>query len=164
MIGFIVGTLCLVALIATVRRHSYARYGYYGPCARGYGYGPPWREYGPRHGPRSLLRELFVRLDTTPGQEKAIVALLEHARDKAYQSKRALYETRKQVAALLGSDVLDKNALTTLLEQPQVELGRLSHELADTLSAVHELLDDRQRRALGELIADGSLGYGRHVC
>jgi hypothetical protein len=45
MIGFLIGTLCLIGLAKTVRR---ARYGYYGHGCGGHGCGP---SLGPSHGP-----------------------------------------------------------------------------------------------------------------
>jgi Spy/CpxP family protein refolding chaperone len=174
MFGIILGTLCLVALVATVRGRRFARYGHghhfghhFGRHHCGHhdfhrGYGAPFRDsfHGHHAGQRDLLRELFIRLDTTPGQEKAIVAILDAARDRARSVESELREARKRVAALLGSDVLDRTALEERLTEARAVVERLTRELGDSLAAVHEVLDERQRRVLSELIADGSLGRG----
>jgi Spy/CpxP family protein refolding chaperone len=160
MFGIILGTLCLVALVATVRGRRYARHGYGFHRSWMADDGPPWRDSWRVHHarPRDLLRELFIRLDTTPGQEKAIVAALEHARERARSVKGELKETRRRVAALLGSDVLDRAALEERLSEPKAVVDTLRGELLQTLAAIHEVLDQRQRRLLSELIADGSIG------
>jgi hypothetical protein len=170
MFGLILGTLCLIALVATVRRR---RYGFYGSgpwhhfaYQRGYhghGHGP-WR-HGPsgRTGsPQSFARGLFVRLDTTPGQEKAIVNILRGTGERVHGVKTELSSLRKEVAALFGSDVFEADALATLLREHQAPFERVRAELVQALTAIHEVLDARQRRILSELLADGSLGHALH--
>lgn len=160
MFGLIIGTVCLVALFATLRgrRHAYYGYGYDTDGTERWGCGRGVRRRAMRHhGPRNLVRGMFVRLDTTPGQEKAILAILERARERSRGLKRELQRTRKEIAALLGSEVLDRAALEARLSEPKQVLDRAGAELVEALSAIHELLDERQRRVLGELLADGSL-------
>ena len=161
MLGIIFGTLCLVALVSTVRRRHDGHFAY----------GPAWHEgFHDAHefasvprlhrrwrGRRNWLRALFTRLDTTPGQEKAVVALLEAARERARASRGVLRDARREVAALLGSDVLDREALEAAMVRPGQVADELQQEVVTLLAAVHELLDDRQRRVLGELLAHGSL-------
>jgi Spy/CpxP family protein refolding chaperone len=109
------------------------------------------------------MREAFVRLDTTPGQEKAIVAIIEHARDKVRDLRGELVQLRKEIAALLGSQVLDRTQLDARIEMMRHVVSRLGDELGEALSQVHEVLDDRQRRTLSELIADGSFSRSPFV-
>ena len=46
MFGFIIGTVCLVALIATIKRARYGYYGYGGGCGhRGWGGGGGWHHH-----------------------------------------------------------------------------------------------------------------------
>src|ERR1700678_438436 len=94
MLGFIVGTVCLIGLVKTLRWGRYHRGG--GGCGYGH-HGGGWgrrgwdgRGYQGDHdggwgggwgGPSVLLRALFQRLETTPGQEKVIVAAYEEMRD-----------------------------------------------------------------------------------
>jgi len=182
MLGLIVGTLCLAGLFAALRRRHYYRHGYGwgghgfgqhergwggdyergfgafrdGPCGSGPGMG---LRRGLRHGgPRHLLRALFAQLDTTPGQEKAIANSLYEAGERMRELRSALRSTRREVAALIGSDVLDVVALEGLLAQHQTTFDRVRSELVKTASTIHETLDTQQRRALGELLADGSVG------
>ena len=167
MLGIIFGTLCLVALVATVRRrrHGYFAYAPAWHAALHDAHDAPWQpRFHPRAlGRRNLLRALFARLDTTPGQEKAIVALLDAARERARGSRGELREVRREVAAVLGSDVLDRDALEAALVRPRQLANALQQELVTLLTAVHEQLDDKQRRVLGELLADGSLLRGSYL-
>jgi len=167
MLGMIFGGLCLVALIATVRRRRYWGHHAYGALydrddsrwEGGFG-GPAMRfrrgAWG--GGGRRVLRELFIRLDTSPGQEKAIASSLHEARSRLSELRGELRSVKQEVAALIGSDVLDVVALEAVLGQQQVGFDRVRNELVRTLSTIHEALDTRQRRELGELLADGSLG------
>lgn len=167
MFGLILGTLCLVALIATVRRRRYGAYAYGGPGWMGFhrgpwadGYGPPWASYGGAR--RGLMRGLFAQLDTTPGQEKAIRALLEAARERLKGLRGELADARTELAALFGGDVLEPATVEALFAQRKPVLEQLSGEFARTLAAIHEVLDEKQRRQLSELLADGSLGSALH--
>jgi Spy/CpxP family protein refolding chaperone len=165
MIGIVVGTLCLVALVATVRRRHHWDYGYGPAWGAGYRdgcYAAPWEPHAHARGlgRRNLLRALFTRLDTTPGQEKAIVALLEQAREQARAQRRELREARREVAAVIGSDVLDRATLEAALAGPRRLAAGLQDGLVTLLLGLHAQLDDKQRRVLGELLADGSLLRG----
>lgn len=68
MFGFIIGTVCLIALVKVLRRGR-GWYGHrwgYGPHGGGYGHG-----YMGGGGARWFLRGLFHRLETTPGSHQA---------------------------------------------------------------------------------------------
>jgi Spy/CpxP family protein refolding chaperone len=189
MLGLIVGTLCLGGVFVALRRRHYYRYGFGGGWGGGrFGRGGGWREdwgddyergFSPlrggacggggfrrqrRHGgPRHLLRALFARLDTTPGQEKAIANSLYETGERLRELRGGLRGTKRELAALIGSDVLDVAALEALLGQHQTTFDRARGELVKTIATIHEVLDTEQRRELSELLADGSLGsvFGR---
>jgi Spy/CpxP family protein refolding chaperone len=148
MFGWIIGTVGIVALIATIKRHRYRHYGY------------PGFHYGPRRGfrGRGIMRGLFWQLETTPGQENAIVAALDEAFARLRSLKGDVSATRRELGALIGSDTLDRAALEALIARQRTQLDAASAELVRTLERVHEVLDDSQRRELGALIAEGSLG------
>ena len=167
MFGLIIGTLCLIALVRTLHYRRYGRFGYYGYGGWGRDWQPmnPWHGYaGPAYVPacsarrRGILRGVFARLDTTPGQEKAIVSLLELAGERLRAMRGDMRATRKEIAALFASDVLDAGALEALFAQHRATFDRLSSEGVQTVVAIHELLDAKQRRMLSELLADGSFG------
>lgn len=179
MFGLIVGTLCLIALIATLRRRRYGRFALghaygYGPMAfgpgfmghgfglhgpRGYGYGG----YGHRggRGPRFL----FELLDTTPGQEKVIAEARDGLRARMKGSREELLAARKDLAAAVGGDLFDAATLEAALGRGLAVAQKATHELAQVLPAVLAALDGEQRKRLAELIAEGrgwrrGLGFG----
>lgn len=183
MIGILVGAACAAGLFAVLRRRHYYRHGFYrhgfggwggpglggerwgehdergfarfrdGPCG-----GASFRRRARRGGPRHLLRALFARLDTTPGQEKAIASSLHEAGQRLRDLRSGLRDKRRDLAALIGSDVLDVAALEALLAEHQTTFDSVRKELVTTISTIHEALDTEQRRELSELLADGSLG------
>jgi Spy/CpxP family protein refolding chaperone len=171
MFGLIIGTLCLVALIGTVRRarYGYFAYGHHG-YGRGFGYGHGLRGHcGPWQMQRSRtrwpLRWIFERLDTTPGQEKAIAKSLEELRDNVREGRTEIVQARKEVAEALGGDVLDQDVMKGALDRVEGLLQKTRAELTQTLVEVHTALDGSQRKELAELIAGGwprsAHGYGR---
>ncbi|MDB4975468.1 MAG: uncharacterized protein JWN48_3809 [Myxococcaceae bacterium] len=175
MFGWILGAVSLGALFAVLKRRRHRYLAYYGGACGSHGawadsrrsgwHDPDWRgrwhahahahARGSRHG---LLRGLFMQLDTTPGQEKAIVHELADARERLRSFKLDVEEARRDIAAIIASDVFDQAALEQLLAERRATLDSMSKELVRTLATVHEVLDTRQRRELGELLADGSIG------
>jgi Spy/CpxP family protein refolding chaperone len=145
MLGWIIGSVCVVALVTTLKRRRY-RY--------------PGFHFVPRRGlrGRGIMRGLFYQLETTPGQENAIVAALDEAFARLRNLKGELHGTRRELGALIGSDTLDRAALQALIGRQRTQLDAASEELVRTLERIHDVLDDSQRRELGALIAEGSLG------
>lgn len=178
MFGFFFGTLCLIGLVATFKRrhHSWGRYAYgmghhhgWGRSEYGHGAedGPPWARSRPREGGRrrAWLRPLFEHLDTTPGQEKAIVKIVESFTQQMADGRAELSTLRKQVAQALGGDVLDESILSSVLERVEDMMAKTKLELAQALTELHASLDGTQRKLLAEIIADGlprrGFGYER---
>jgi Spy/CpxP family protein refolding chaperone len=180
MFGLVVGTLCLCGLFATLRRRHYLRfadfYGYHWGHHHGHHYGHGhWqhRGHGPgachggpqgqvgwggrRHRRGNVLHFLFAELDTTPGQEKAIMLALDALREARGAVRKELLAARKDLAELMAADVLDGAALDTLLQRQQEHLGKFAHMLRDFVALVHEALNPAQRKTLAGLVADGSL-------
>jgi len=170
MFGLIVGTLCLIALVATLRRRNYYRYAYAFPYRHGPGYWPGrYGGYGhhmgyggfARPGGATLLRALFARLDTTHGQEKELGKIAEGVRERLGNTPDEIASARKELAAAVGVDVIDGSALDAAVARYRALLDRLGQELTQTLLSVHEVLDGKQRKLLAEAIADGARGFGR---
>lgn len=160
MIGFVIGTVCLVMLVATVRRrhayHAFAHAGSGGPCGPGPmgpgahgGFGPRWAFGGGRH---AMLRALFVRLETTPGQEKAIVAEAHTLGDAVREGKKALRESREDVARAVGGDVFDEAALAAAYAKHDAAMTGIREAASAALAKVHEVLDAEQRKRLAEML------------
>ncbi|MFO0696932.1 MAG: Spy/CpxP family protein refolding chaperone [Polyangiales bacterium] len=162
MIGFVIGTVCLVMLVATVRRrhayHAFAHAGFGGPCGPGAmgprprGFGGPWAFGG---GPRGMLRAVFASLETTPGQEKAIVAEAEKCRDAMREGRKELRESREDIARAVGGDVFDEVALAAAYAKHDAAIGRMREAGTAALAKVHEVLDAEQRKKLAETLGHG---------
>ena len=160
MFGVIFGTICLVALFATVRHRHYGyalgapfgfrRHGHYGH--------PPWAVRFARERRRWFLRSLFERLDTTPGQEKVIMKGIDALSMQMETGRRELRQVRRQVAQAVGSEVLDEAVLGAALERVEDLMAKTKLELTQALTEVHAALDGEQRRQLSELIAEGPHG------
>jgi hypothetical protein len=163
MLGFLIGAACLVGLFKTVRMgHGHGGFG--GGChggghrfgRRGWG---GWRGGGGYGGPRAALRALFERLDTSPGQEKAILAALE----ELWAKKRAIgdefVQTRKDVARAMRGERFDEPALQEAFGRQDGLLSQLRESVSAAMKSVHEALDDRQRGIAGDLIENGPFGH-----
>jgi Spy/CpxP family protein refolding chaperone len=168
MFGLIVGTLCLFALMATLRARRYAHYGSLGYWRHGYAYaGCAHHDASPYYGGhrdrrRLAMRWLFERLDTTPGQEKAIVKSLETCREHLASGRGELGDARKDLAQALGGDVLDQSALAAAVGRVDTLVERAGVEFSTALSEVHAALDGKQRKQLAELIAEFPTHGFRH--
>jgi len=129
MFGFIVaaGSLAGLIYLAKHRRHGYG--------ARGYG-----------------MRWLFRRLDASPGQERVI----RNSLDETYaigaslrgQSRRA----KQELADVLGGPEFSEASLQSWFEARITDFRAELPKFAAEVAKVHEVLDDRQRRMLGDFL------------
>lgn len=134
MFGFIVAFVCLLGLLAMARPHH-------------------------RHGHRGMrsLSRLFRRLDTTPGQEKVIRDALIDLRDAARETWHDTRDARPELAAILRSEEVDDDALQAWLSARGLTFDELRPRIVNAIRRIHEVLDQRQRRALGDLVERGNL-------
>lgn len=179
MLGFFIGLLCLIGLIAVVRggrrcgrrfdgRHCGGHHGgrhHHGHDHDGHdhegrhGRGG-FRGFG-RGGARAFLRVVFEKLDTTPGQEKEITAAVEDFVQHARSLKQEGKSSRDDVAALLRTESLDEDVLGGLFSRHDERLREVQKAFADTLGRIHQALDPRQRERLAEMIESGEArGFG----
>jgi Spy/CpxP family protein refolding chaperone len=154
-VGIFIGTVCLFALIGTLRRRRWYRHAAYygGPWGHqhgGFGYGSRWRG-GP-------LWSALARLDTTPGQEKAIREALDELRDQARELRGTWKETRSDVARAVRSPSFDESSLGGAATRIDRATEMLRAAGARALGKIHQVLDDRQRAILGDLLESG---FGR---
>jgi hypothetical protein len=175
MLGFLIGTVCLIGLFKVARR---ARYGYgrfggpfaYGGCGhhggwhRGpYGYdGGAWEDeddgfsrWEARRGPGFGLRAIFARLDTTPGQEKAIKAAFDELRAKARAVKDDARGMRGDLASALRGESLDAETLGTVASRASGAVDSLRDAAIGAILKVHDVLDEKQRAIAADLIESG---------
>ena len=176
MLGFIFGTVCLVALIK-VLRHGHGHHGWryaHGGCG-GHGYGgwhghhggrgfggPPWARWGGGggFGEGFMMRGLFSRLETTPGQEKVIKDAFQKVRDTLKEA-RAEWQDKSELVSLLRGDTFDRTAAEGLSGKADASFAKVRVVIVEALAQIHEALDDRQRRILADFIESrGRGGWG----
>jgi hypothetical protein len=149
MFGFLLGTACLIGLVAVVRRGRHGPFGY--------------RSRHRRHGLRGALHALLSRLDAAPGQEKVIVAAAEELLERARDAGRKVRETRRDLAQAVRGERVDEARLSEVFGRHDAAIGELRAGSVQALQKVHEALDERQRKILGDLIDSGGLyGFGWH--
>jgi len=177
MLGILIGTVCLIGLIKTLRwgrhRHAWGHgYGggcgsaYGGGCGSGYGrhrWGGGWgghRDHdhgdgGGWGGPGVMLRGLCRRLDATPGQEKVIVQAIEELREAARQQRGEIRSSRADVARAMREPSFDAVLFGEMFGRHDAALESLRKSAVGALAKVHDALDDKQRARLAELIESG---------
>jgi Spy/CpxP family protein refolding chaperone len=157
MFGFIVGTVCLIGLVKVLRRgHGWhGHWGHYGSMSR-FGHGGS----GGRR--RWFMRSIFERLDTTPGQEKAIVHALEELRENRALVREEAEHTRSDLARVIASGFVDDASLEETFARHDRLLAQLRVSFVEALKKSTEALDERQRKQVGDLLErSGRFGGGR---
>ncbi len=162
---------CAIAVIAALKHR---RYGCRGGWAYGHGCGGPWEGDGPGYGGRGpmyggfrgfgfrgLVRRLFERLGTTPGQEKAIVKALEDLREAMGHAKDELKGSRKDFADAFRRGPIDEAAMADIFVRHDTVLSETRRKAVEAVGRIHEALDDRQRAAVADLLEHGP-GFGHH--
>ncbi len=181
MLGFLIGTACLIGLVKMLRRggchrsYGYRSFGYGGSCGgggRGYGWeghdhghdrghGGPFRTHG-RGGWRPgghgmahfVLRRLFEVLDTTPGQEKVIAAALEEMRETMAKHRGEVRKSREDLAKAMRSPSFDETVMGELFARHDTAIEAMRRAAVGSMAKVHEALDERQRARLADLIEE----------
>ena len=172
MIGFLIGTACLIGLVKVVRA---------GRCASGGGCGSGWHGRGwGRHGHHGrwggggeggwarggwdrggwALRGLFERLDTTPGQEKVIKQAVDEVFAATSQGRGELEQTRRDIASALRSGVVDETAMGELFARHDEKLREIRKAFVGAIAKVNDALDEDQRKKLADLLERGLGGAG----
>jgi Spy/CpxP family protein refolding chaperone len=156
MFGFIVGTVCLIGLVKVLRRgHGWhGHWGHDGFASR-YGRGRP----GGRR--RWFMRSVFERLDTTPGQEKAIVHALDELSENRALVREEAEHTRADVARVIAGGFVDDASLEETFARHDRLLAQLRVSFVEALKKTTEALDERQRKQVGALLErSGRFGGG----
>jgi Spy/CpxP family protein refolding chaperone len=155
MLGFILGTVCLIGLIKVLRRgRGWHGYGY-GPHGYGHGYGR-YETMGGGGGPRRwFLRSMFQRLETTPGQEKAIVAAIDELRENRRVVHEELQQTRGDVARVVAGGLVDDNSLEDTFARQDRLLAQLRVSFVEATKKITEVLDERQRKQIADMLQGG---------
>jgi Spy/CpxP family protein refolding chaperone len=139
MLGFFIGTACLIGMIGVIRRGRHHGYGH----GRGRGFG--WM------GRRGLYR-LFERLDTTPGQEKVIMGALSDLKDYAKEARSGMRGTASEVADALRADGFDEDSFSAIFDGHLARIDVLRGEFVKTAAKIHEALAPEQRDRLADFL------------
>ncbi len=131
MLGFIVGTVCLIAFIGVYKRGFH------------------------HHG---LSHWRFLRkLDTSPAQERVI----RNAFGSVFRELKAFatdsHASRRQLADLLRAPDFDRQGVSDWFADREAELRSLRDRAVDALAEMHEVLDDEQRETLAKMVERGRL-------
>jgi uncharacterized membrane protein len=144
MFGFIFGTACLIGLTVLLVRG-------------------PRRWYGRhRHGRGYVLGAVLDRLETTPGQEKAIRSAVEEFSEAASGARREFRASREDLAKAIRSEALDSGSLENAFRRHDGSIGDIRNSFVNALSKIHETLDERQRKTLADMIEAGHWGFRGH--
>ncbi len=155
MFGFLIGTACLIGLVKVIR---HGRGWGYGGCGGGPGFvrGGRWGRGG--FGPRWMLRRLFERLETTPGQEKVIVEAIDDVRETASKFRDEAKKARADVASALRGEAFDQTRMKDVFTRHDTLLEEVRRSVLVGFSKIHEALDERQRRELASILES----FGHH--
>jgi Spy/CpxP family protein refolding chaperone len=149
MFGFLFGALCLGGLFALIKGR---RYGFHSGWHHRHHFGHGGHGCS-RHGfGRFGLNAALDHLDTTPGQEKAIVAALDELRDEAWDLRSKVLESRRTVGGAIRGERLDDAALESLVARHTSDFAAFGARTIAALGKVHEVLDPEQRKRLARLI------------
>lgn len=162
MFGFIFGTACLAGLITALRfgrrwGHHHGHFGHHGG-------GRSWR---------GRLRWLFMRLETSPGQEKVIVEAADAVTESFAKLRDEMHPTRAAVAQTLRGEHFDASTLKEAHARHDALIEEMRNTLQNSLAKIHEALDPKQRRELADILEHGwgygwrggyGHGYGRGGC
>jgi Spy/CpxP family protein refolding chaperone len=105
-----------------------------------------------------MLRGLFSRLETTPGQEKVIRDAFDKVRE-AGREARVEWRDTSELSSLLRAETFDRTAAEGVSGKADASFAKFRVVLLEALAQVHEALDDRQRRMLADLIESRGRGF-----
>jgi uncharacterized membrane protein len=170
MLGFIVGTACLIGLIKVLRRGR----GGYGCSGGGCGGGGRFRGHrdhdgGGHHeggfrrggwggwggGPGFFFRAIVEQLDATPEQEKVIAAAFREVRDDARKNREEMRRSREDIAKAMRSPGFDEVLLGELFARHDTVIEGMRRAVTGALAKVHVVLDEKQRNQLADMIENG---------
>ena len=176
MIGFLLGTACLVGLVKVARhgRGCGDGPGYGGGSCGSGGYGGGgwgrgrrggfgrWGRRGGGIGPTMFLRHAFERLDTTPGQEKVILQAFDELQTVLKKAKGDFKGTREDFARAIRGEVLDEASVADIFMKHDTTISETRRGVVDQLHKIHEALTEKQREQLASFLEHGPReGFGR---
>lgn len=146
-------------------RHARHCHGHHGDYGYRHEFGPRgWHGHHGRHGGRRrwMMHAALSRIDATPAQERVIVGEIEKLQERMYGARSRLKDARGDLSAAVRGPVLDDAALGAVLGRVDASTGEARSAMLDALRAIHEVLDDRQRALVADLIDRNGGGFWRH--
>jgi Spy/CpxP family protein refolding chaperone len=107
-----------------------------------------------------MLRRLFQRLDTTPGQEKVISEAFEELQEKVRAVREELLRGRGTFAKATRGEAFDTESVREQFEKQQGAFEELKKAVVAGMQKIHEALTPEQRAIAGDLIEFGPRGMG----
>lgn len=163
MFGFFFGAACLVGLAMVLRRRRYRGCGAWGHH-HGWGGGGGWHRHDHHGDDRSHGRGgwgggrfswdgfLASRLEATPDQQKVIRDELESFWEKTRELRRELRLTRDDIAKAMRGEAFDEEVMGESFSRQDDRIRDIRAALVGALAKIHDVLDDRQRRRLADLM------------
>lgn len=166
MFGFILGTVCLVALGARFarRRMGYRGAGCHGGGGHGWhgrgwgGGGQGWggrQSHDERHEgrfSRGAQRWLFQQLQTTPGQETVIGEAFTELTRAMDGMREEAKKTREDIATAMRAEPFDQVTLDSAFARQNVQIQETQRVFGESLAKVHAALDAQQRKQIVALL------------
>ena len=155
MFGFLIGTVCLIALIVVLRRgphHGFFRmHGAHGHRCHSGGWmrrrGWTWR--------------LFERLETSPGQEREIRDAIAEVREAFRALAGEADQSRDDLSRAIRAESLDEVKLGEMFSRHDDRLRTVQRAFAGAMARIHAALDDVQRARLADLLeSNPRWGFG----
>lgn len=155
MFGFLIGTASLIGLFVVLKRGRHD----HGHGHRGFNGRRSW-----------MLRWLFQRLDTTPGQEKVLHSAADDLEGRMREIWSELEQARRDVARGMRGPQYDASAVRESFARVRAHLDTLEESVVAHGGKLHEALDDRQRLMFADLLEQGprramhgGCGHRRHA-
>jgi hypothetical protein len=155
MFGFAIGAACLIGLGWMWRRARWRHWqGHaHGTCHGGHrGYGPGRWGYGSRRRGFGPVAWVLSRIEATPEQERVITGELESLFEKAAQLRREFRLSRDDVASAMRGESFDEEVMGESFARQDDELKQLRGTFVGALARIHDVLDERQRKRLADLL------------
>jgi len=150
-LAIVILVMAFVAMRRARRCRHYYGYGWCGPFGDGWHGHHGWHSRRHRRA-RMMLHGLFMRIDASPAQERAIIAEIEKLQERLHSIKTGLRDARGDLAAALRGPVLDDAALGAALGRFDGATGEARSAVVGALRGIHGVLDDRQRSQVADLL------------
>lgn len=109
---------------------------------------------------RWALRSVFERLETTPGQERVILAALDELRENRKAVRDEAKQTRIDLAHAVEGGLIEDSTLEEAYARHDRTLAQLRVGFTESLKKVVEVLDEDQRKELARWLEGGFFRSG----